>query len=220
MRNQQDTLEDIIWGMEASAGEFSLTFVRCNYPELRDRLMESLHEKCSLRVRTVELNPDVIRLSDALSDAVEADPPDALMVKGFESLVHLGDVLAGANLARDTFRDKFPFPLVLWMDDQVALKLNRIAPDFQNWAGIPSRIRPLDDDLTEMLERNAAVMQRPAHSGKEKTGTVSARWSISWPDSMRRKATWTRPRPFSGNVPHPERMTGSGADVSSVCAGC
>ena len=158
MQNNNDTLDDIIWSIEASPGEFSLGLAMCNYPELRDRLIESLQEKCSLDIRTVALRPDVIRLSDALSKAVGEDSPDALTVSGFESLVRLGDVLAGANLSRDRFREKFQFPLVLWMDDAVLRKLGRIAPDFENWAGIPSRFEPSDDELLDMLVRNAEAL--------------------------------------------------------------
>ncbi len=158
MQNHQDTLEDIIWGMEASTSELSLTLAICNYPELRDRLIESLHEQCALRVRTVTLSPDVVRLSDALAEAVGEDPPESLMVRGFESLAHLNDALVVANLGRDTFRDRFPFPLVLWMDDEVSVRLVRIAPDFENWAGIPSRFEPSDDELLDMLVRNADAL--------------------------------------------------------------
>jgi len=82
MRNHNETLDDIIWTMEAMPGVFSLMLARCDYPELRDRLIELLREKCSLRVRSVVLRPDVIRLSDAISEAV-GDVPDALSVSEF-----------------------------------------------------------------------------------------------------------------------------------------
>jgi len=60
----------------------------------------------------------------------------------------------GANRARN----RFPFPMVLWMDDAVLLKLGHIAPDFENWAGLPSRFGPSDDDLRDMLARNADAL--------------------------------------------------------------
>jgi hypothetical protein len=48
-------------------------------------------------------------------------------------------LLIATNLVRDEFRKQFPFPIVLWIDDEVLQKMIRLAPDFKNWAATPIR---------------------------------------------------------------------------------
>ncbi|OQX22509.1 MAG: hypothetical protein BWK80_30320, partial [Desulfobacteraceae bacterium IS3] len=153
-----DTLSELISTIEDYHGQFFLISACCNYPAFRDRLIESLQKESSLRIRTVALKPDARNLLDTLSVAVEKDTPDAMTVSGFESLIRLEDVLIGANLSRDRFREKFPFPVVLWINDAILQKLSRIATDLANWAGIPLRFEPSDDELLEILAQNATAL--------------------------------------------------------------
>ncbi|XGV95378.1 MAG: AAA family ATPase [Leptolyngbya sp. BL-A-14] len=62
-------------------------------------------------------------------------PPNALMIFGLESVTAIDQVLLATNLVREELSKKFPFPLVLWMNDRVLAKLDRLAPDLKSWAG-------------------------------------------------------------------------------------
>ncbi|MBW4693729.1 MAG: ATP-binding protein [Lyngbya sp. HA4199-MV5] len=62
-------------------------------------------------------------------------PPNALMIYGLESVMAIDQVLVATNLVREELSKTFPFPLVLWMNDRVLAKLDRLAPDLKSWAG-------------------------------------------------------------------------------------
>jgi WD40 repeat protein/tetratricopeptide (TPR) repeat protein len=79
----------------------------------------------------------------------------ALMVSGLESVVNLDNLLAATNQVRDEFRKKFPFPLVLWVNDEVLHKLVRLAPDFYSWAGVPIHFAIATNTLIETLQQKA-----------------------------------------------------------------
>ncbi|MCL6435132.1 MAG: hypothetical protein K6T90_13135 [Leptolyngbyaceae cyanobacterium HOT.MB2.61] len=62
-------------------------------------------------------------------------PAAALFILGLESVTALDSVLISANQVRDEFPKHLKCPLVLWVNDWVLQKLNRLAPDFKSWAG-------------------------------------------------------------------------------------
>ncbi|EKQ68138.1 putative ATPase (AAA+ superfamily) [Leptolyngbyaceae cyanobacterium JSC-12] len=61
--------------------------------------------------------------------------PSALMIFGLETLHDLDQALIATNLVREELRKQFSFPLVLWANDDVLWKLDRLAPDLFSWAG-------------------------------------------------------------------------------------
>ncbi|PSB34292.1 hypothetical protein [Stenomitos frigidus] len=77
-------------------------------------------------------------------------PPNALMIFGLESVTALDQVLVATNLVREELSKKFPFPLVLWMNDRVLAKLDRLAPDLKSWAG--NTVIPFDVAIDALLE--------------------------------------------------------------------
>ncbi|WP_421658162.1 hypothetical protein [Leptothermofonsia sp. ETS-13] len=72
-----------------------------------------------------------------LSPPIPPSPhlPPALLVLGLESVTNLDSVLISANQVRGEFPKHLKRPLVLWVNDWVLQKLNRLAPDFKSWAG-------------------------------------------------------------------------------------
>jgi hypothetical protein len=57
------------------------------------------------------------------------------MIYGLESVTAIDQVLLATNLVREELSKKFPFPLVLWINDRILAKLDRLAPDLKSWAG-------------------------------------------------------------------------------------
>ena len=55
------------------------------------------------------------------------------------------------NNARDEFRKNFPFPLVLWVTDDVLDKFIRFAPDFQSWGATQIEFENANEDLLAFL---------------------------------------------------------------------
>ncbi|MBD2168836.1 hypothetical protein H6G04_31150 [Calothrix membranacea FACHB-236] len=56
------------------------------------------------------------------------------MIFGLESVKDIDTVLTAANQVREEFRKNFPFPILLWINDQVLQKMIRLAADLDNWA--------------------------------------------------------------------------------------
>ena len=77
-------------------------------------------------------------------------PPNALMIFGLEAVTAIDQVLVATNLVREELSKKFPFPLVLWMNDRVLAKLDRLAPDLKSWAG--NTVIPFDVPIDALLE--------------------------------------------------------------------
>lgn len=128
-----------------SQNQFSLILVRCNYMSLREQMAAALQEQIiaiqddrELYIKTVELPKSASTLFNPLLAQIEAEGGDrvvdALMVFGLESVQDLDRAIAATNQVREEFRKYFPFPVVLWTNDEVMQKLVRYAPDFKSWA--------------------------------------------------------------------------------------
>ncbi|MEW6495691.1 MAG: hypothetical protein AB1589_24705 [Cyanobacteriota bacterium] len=79
----------------------------------------------------------------------------ALFILGLESVEALDDLLTSSNQVRDEFRKRLPFPLVLWVNDEVLQKLVRFAPDFASWAAAPIKFEIATSELTDFLRQKA-----------------------------------------------------------------
>ncbi|WP_199249993.1 tetratricopeptide repeat protein [[Phormidium] sp. ETS-05] len=56
------------------------------------------------------------------------------MVFGLAAVTDRDRLLSWANQVREEFRHSFPFPLVLWVNDDLLKTMRRSAPDFHSWA--------------------------------------------------------------------------------------
>ncbi len=129
-QSQIDTLSRTL---KLSEGEFSLLLLRCNYTTLREKVVKQLHQKSSLPIREVYVNASIDNLYRTLETELLEEQPAVVMVFGLEQVKAINEVLAATNLAREAFLN-FPFPLLLWINDQLWKKLNRRAPDFTGYA--------------------------------------------------------------------------------------
>jgi WD40 repeat protein len=92
------------------------------------------------------------------SPAAPAAP--ALFILGLESVEALDDLLTSTNQVRDEFRKRLPYPLVLWVNDEVLQKLVRFAPDFASWAATPIKFEIATGELIEFLRQKADSLFR------------------------------------------------------------
>ena len=168
-----------------SQGEFSLVLVRCNYKLLQKRILQQLKTLCDRRypISELVLPESVTTLYTTIQNYVslgngnkdengqweQADqtnkieffhsplptPSPALMILGLESVEALDDLLTSTNQVRDEFRKRLPFPLVLWVNDEVLQKLVRLAPDFSSWAATPIKFEIATEELINFLRQKA-----------------------------------------------------------------
>ena len=136
-------------------GNFSLTIVRCNYPSLRSAILDKLRARSTVEYQELVLEPATKTLYQTIFNAVQEQPPTALIVVGIESVDAIDDLLAGANRARDQFKQDFDFPLILWVTDAVLDKFSRSANDLKSSASPPIQFTIPPDDLMNLLRQKA-----------------------------------------------------------------
>ncbi|MEM9212969.1 MAG: hypothetical protein AAGD25_01200 [Cyanobacteria bacterium P01_F01_bin.150] len=145
--------------------EFALKLVRCNYNDLRQRVMTHLRQTCSLPIQSLTLKADTLTLVDAIEttfSTAERAELRVLSIHGFEQVADLEGLFSATNQVRDAFHQRFPFLMLLWMTDDVLPLMIRRAPDFYNWAASPSSFVPSREDLlhglTDQTERLWATL--------------------------------------------------------------
>jgi WD40 repeat protein len=163
--HNQAELEDLAWELEASAEQFSLILARCNYASLREQLVESLRQLCSLEMRVLVLNANETALYTRIQAELAATPPGALLVFGLEAVNQPEQLLSTANQVREEFRKNCPFPIVLWVTDDVQRLLVNAAPDLESWATKTHFTLPpeaLNHGLQQANDRLFSALLNPA----------------------------------------------------------
>jgi len=122
------------------ADTITLLLVRCNYTQLRDRMVAALLDK--LQVEDLQGQVQVLRLAAQehnlyaqIQTAMQEERPGAVLVVGTEAVDSLETLLVEMNKRREEFRRDFPFPLVLWFTDDGYRLLSHYANDFESIAG-------------------------------------------------------------------------------------
>lgn len=132
--NNENSLKALVRAITLSQGQFRLILARCNYGALRERMVQRLRELSPVEIREIVLPKSVKTLYTTIKAQLRDEVPQALMVFGLESVSDIKAVLTSSNTIREEFSKNFPFPLVLWINDEVLQKLLRLAPDLGSWA--------------------------------------------------------------------------------------
>jgi hypothetical protein len=139
-----------------SSGEFALLLARCNSTAVRDRRIAELRSQFGAGLFVWQATPEtgVVNLADELEDAPEGT--QVACVTGLEQSPHLNDILVIANNAREEFRKRLAFPVVLWLTDEGEVQLRRRSPDLASWAA-PTFVFALGrSELQAIMERETA----------------------------------------------------------------
>jgi WD40 repeat protein len=152
--HNESSLKALVRAIRLSQGQFRLILARCNYRALRDRMVQHLLELSPVKIREIVLPQSVKTLYTAIKAELGDEFPQALMVFGLESVKDLKTVLISSNYVREEFSKNFPFPLVLWLNDEVQQKLLRLAPDLESWA-TSVELAITTDELIEFLQQEA-----------------------------------------------------------------
>jgi hypothetical protein len=132
-----------------SDGEFSLLLACCNSVKNQQQILNLLTEFSSTGIQEILLSPDAQTLYTTITTTIGTTQPEALMVRGLESVVEINQLISSANLMRNEFRKQFHFPLVLWVNDEILRKLVWLAPDLKDWAACTIRFDTLSNQLIE-----------------------------------------------------------------------
>jgi WD40 repeat protein len=150
----ESSFQTLLRAIELSQGQFSLILVRCNYASLRKQMVRQLLARCPIQLRQIVLDESASTLYKTILTALGKEQPPALMVFGLESVRSISAMLVSTNQVREEFRKNFPFPLLLWVNDEILQKLIRLAPDFESWATTVEFALPTAQ-LSEFLRREA-----------------------------------------------------------------
>ncbi|WP_096607294.1 nSTAND1 domain-containing NTPase, partial [Calothrix sp. NIES-2100] len=150
------SLQQLAWAIQASVGQFKLILARCNYVQQRDRLIARLQEISTVKIHVLTLKPSQRTLYTAIREECGDNVP-ALMIVGLDKLHDLPQMLTAANQVREEFRKSFPFPIVLWVNDEIHKQLMQIAPDLESWATTKNFAIAIPD-LIEFLQHTASEL--------------------------------------------------------------
>lgn len=146
-------IRKLIRAISNSEGNFALILVRCNSASLRDQIVTQLKSLCPIPIREVYLPHFVKTLYTTLQTELGEPPPKAVMIFGYEQVLDLEHLLKSANQVREEFRKNFPFPIVIWLNDDTFNKLSRFAPDFKSWAAVSIKFEISQAQLFQELEQ-------------------------------------------------------------------
>ncbi|HEY9763105.1 MAG TPA: AAA family ATPase [Trichocoleus sp.] len=155
----QVALQGLNRAIALQSNRFALILARCNYHLLEQVLIDHLIER-NPTLQVLSLPQHIPSLVEAIQahlrlNAPAAPVPTALMVTNLGRLENLEAVLKAANLARDTFQQQIPFPLVLWIDDFVLSQMTQFAQDLKNLGPPTLRFETPAAELLINLRREA-----------------------------------------------------------------
>jgi tetratricopeptide (TPR) repeat protein len=85
-------------------------------------------------------------------------------------------VLTSSNYIREEFSKNFPFPLVLWINDEVQQKLLRLVPDLESWATSVEFAIATDELLDLLRQKVEQLYTRDSTIHLEDYSELEAAW--------------------------------------------
>jgi WD40 repeat protein len=152
------SLNRFLRSVSLSQGQFSLVLVRCNSSQLRQQVLQTVQKDSEITIESLILTPQTTSLYTALFDYVQTHSPSALMILGLEAVENLDGILSSTNQMRDEFRKQFNFPMILWITDELATQLIRLAPDFKSWAAATIKFQLTIPELFDYLKLQANTL--------------------------------------------------------------
>ncbi|NEO66712.1 MAG: hypothetical protein F6J98_42625, partial [Moorea sp. SIO4G2] len=125
--DNERSLEDIVWTIEMSQGQFSLILALCESTDLRDNMAQKLQEICP-NIKEIVLKPSDTLIHTKLKDISIQKQPPAVMVRGFESVTDINQILTSLNQVREEMWEYFKFPVILWINGAISKKMIRLTP--------------------------------------------------------------------------------------------
>jgi WD40 repeat protein/tetratricopeptide (TPR) repeat protein len=113
-------------------------------------MWQRLQELTPVPLSELVLQKSIKTFFTSILTAISVEQTSALVVFGLESVTAIEQVFISTNQVRDEFRKNLPFPLVLWITDEVLQKLTRYAPDFKSWAATSIKFELATEQLLNL----------------------------------------------------------------------
>ncbi|MCA1990804.1 MAG: hypothetical protein LDL41_01985 [Coleofasciculus sp. S288] len=170
------SLKALVRAITLSQGQFRLILARCNYGALRERMVQRLRELSAIEIREIVLPESIKSLYTTIQAELGDEVPKALMVFGLESVSNLRAVFTSSNYIREEFSKHFPFPLVLWINDEVLQTLLRVAPDLESWATSVEFALTTDELLGLLRQKTDEIFAGDSTPKLENCFEIEAAW--------------------------------------------
>ncbi len=122
----------LIRALRLSQGYFSFVLVHCNSLALRQEILDRLQATGAQKPQPLFLPKSATTVYTTIAAFVDGEQPPALMILGLESVESINRLLVSTNLLCSEFSNKFSFPVVFWVTDELLRKIIRTAPDLYN----------------------------------------------------------------------------------------
>lgn len=139
--NNTAVIQRLARAIAFSDGEFSLLLACCNSVGKQEQILSILKEFSTVDVKEVVISPKAETLYTKVVSELGSTQPDALVVRGLESVEAINQLIISTNLIRDELAKQFKFPLVLFINEDILRKLVRLAPDLKDWAASTFRFQ-------------------------------------------------------------------------------
>ncbi len=156
LAHNQAALIELKRSVNLRPNRFSLILVQCNYSRLRGMVIQYLHHTVGAIELVLPSNMGTLR--QAIATYNWPPSPPALLLSGLEQVEDIEGILKSANLGRDELRKRFPFPLVLWVNDYILQLINRHAPDLKSIATAPIAFNYPPGELLYSLHEGANAL--------------------------------------------------------------
>ena len=147
--NNEDSYDDLLVAIEASEGILSLLIAVCDDSNLREQIIKRYETEVEPDIRSyrITLARGEPSLRGAIAQLVQNEEylqnggRAVITVTGAEQLYFLKlgaerskqDIFFGyLQWTREALRE-FPYPIVLWVTNQIVVNLSKKAPDFWSW---------------------------------------------------------------------------------------
>jgi len=137
--NDTAVVQRLARAIALSDGEFSLLLACCNSVGKQEQVLSLLKEFSTADIQKIVLSPKVETLYTNVVSALGSAQPDALVIRGLESVKQINQLIISTNFMRDEFAKQFKFPLILFVNEEILRKLIWLAPDLKDWAACTLR---------------------------------------------------------------------------------
>ncbi len=153
----ENTLEELSMALDLYEGEFKLILARCNYRDLRDRLIARLKEIHPQPILQIQLPRSLKDVYTYVIGQISTPHPYAVSISGLDEIADLHAALLDVNINRETFRNNCPYPIVWWISDRTHRQVIRTAPDFESWTTTLEFAIATDELLTSLEDGSEAL---------------------------------------------------------------
>jgi tetratricopeptide (TPR) repeat protein len=178
--HNEDSIQELLWEISASKGQFSLVLARCDYTSLRQQMIQQIITRSVVDIRQFHIPESAKRLYSSIREALASQQPDALMLIGLESVHDLDQMLVAVNQVREEFRKNFSFSIVMWVTDEVLKKLIRLAPDFESWSTTTAFTLPTVTLIQELQHLTDRLFTQIADLGDAPTLSHGTVWNAQY----------------------------------------